>query len=161
MLTEVYVRCRQWKLPSMPSHERKLYNPDDSENDLSRDIRATAMDGRRSMSSEVGVQRIWKQFRRFLLFLCFLLFSALLFSSSLLWISARYKWCRHGFLPPANGGGVSLCAGSAERSPLSCTDWLWDLWTHKIAYVEWLFHSLFPFLLFSYMLALAVQEVCT
>jgi len=24
-----------------------------------------------------------------------------LFSSSLLWISARYKWCRHGFLPPS------------------------------------------------------------
>ena len=35
------------------------------------------MDGPWSMSSEVAVRRIWKQFRRFLLFLCFLLFSSL------------------------------------------------------------------------------------
>ena len=68
-----------------------------------------------------------------------------LFSSSLLWISARYKWRRHGFSPPATGGGVSPCAGSAERSPFSCTDRLWDLWVRTIAYVGWLFHSLFPF----------------
>jgi len=58
-----------------------------------------------------------------------------LVSSSLLWISARYKWCRHEFLPPANGGGVSLCTGSAERSPLGCTDRLWDLLVRTIAYV--------------------------
>jgi len=36
------------------------------------------MDGRWSMSSEVAVRRLWKQFRRFFLFLCFLLFSSLL-----------------------------------------------------------------------------------
>jgi len=76
-----------------------------------------------------------------------------LFCSALLWISARYKWHRHGFLPPANGGGVSLCTGSAERSPLSCIDRLWDLWVHTIAYVGWMvsfFVSLFfPFLLYG------------
>jgi len=43
------------------------------------------------------------------------------------------------------GDGVSPCTGSAERSPLSCTDRLWDLWVHTIAYVGCLFHSLFPF----------------
>jgi hypothetical protein len=44
----------------------------------------------------------------------------LLFSSY--WISARYKWRRHGFLPPTTGGGVSPCAGSTERLPLSGTN---------------------------------------
>jgi len=133
------------------SRAEALYHRDDSDTDLRRDIRATGMDGRWSMSLEVAVRRIWKQFRRFLLFLCFLLFSSLLFSSFLLWISARYKWRRHGFLPPANGGGVSPCTGSTERSPLSCTDRLWDLWVRTIAYVERLFdYSLsFPFIPFS------------
>jgi hypothetical protein len=83
------------------------------------------------------------------------LFASLLFSSLLFiysyWISAQYKWRRHGFLPPANGGGVSPCAGSAERLPLSYTDRLWDLWVRTIAYVERLFdYSLsFPFIAFS------------
>jgi len=60
------------------SRAKALYHPDDSDNDLSRDIRATGMDGHWGMSSEVAVPRIWKQFRRFLLFLCFLLFSSFL-----------------------------------------------------------------------------------
>jgi len=29
------------------------------------------------------------------------------------------------------------------------TDWLWDIWVLTIAYVGWLFDSLFPVLLFS------------
>ena len=33
----------------------------------------------------------------------------------ILWISGRYKWRRHGFLPPTAGGGVSPCTKSAER----------------------------------------------
>jgi len=77
-------------------------------------------------------------------------FVSLLFSSSQLWISAQYKWRRHGFLPSADGGGASLCAGFAERSPLSCPDRLWDSWVCTIAYVGWLLHSFFPCLLFSY-----------
>jgi len=35
----------------------------------------------------------------------------------------------------SSGGGFSPCARSAERSPLSCTDQLWDMWDHTIAYV--------------------------
>jgi len=31
-----------------------------------------------------------------------------LFSSSLLWISARYKWRRHGFLPPPDHSQVEV-----------------------------------------------------
>jgi hypothetical protein len=38
-----------------------------------------------------------------------------------------------------------MCAGSAERSPLSSTDRLWDLWVRTIAYARRLLHSLFPF----------------
>jgi len=82
-----------------------------------------------------------------------------LFSSSLLWISARYKWRRHGFLPPANGGGVSPCTGSAKRSPLSCTTRLWHLWVRTIAYVGWLFHSLFAFPFLFSCTVYAAQEV--
>jgi hypothetical protein len=62
------------------SRAEALYHPDDSDNDLRRDIRATGTDGQWSTSSEVAVRRIWKEFRRFLLFLCFLLFFALYFS---------------------------------------------------------------------------------
>jgi len=90
-------------------------------------------------------------------FRCFLVS---LFSSSLLWISARYKWRRHGCLPPVNGCGVSPCAGSAERSPVSCTDRLWDLWVRTIAHVGWLFHSLFPFPFLFSCTVYAAQEVC-
>jgi len=54
-----------------------LCHPDDSDNNLRRDIRATGMDSQWRISSEVAVRRIWKQFRRFLLSLCFLLFSSL------------------------------------------------------------------------------------
>jgi len=32
-----------------------------------------------------------------------------------LWISGRYKWRQHGFLPPTTGGGVSPCTESAVR----------------------------------------------
>ena len=53
-------------------------------------------------------------------------------------------------LSPTNGGDVSLWAESAESSPLSCTNRMWDLWVHTIAYVESLFHSLFPFPFFLF-----------
>jgi len=45
----------------------------------------------------------------------------------------------------SSGGGVSTCAESAERLPLSCTKRLWNLWVCTIAYLGWLIHSLFPF----------------
>ena len=58
-----------------------LFHPHDSENDLHRDLQTTGMDGWWSMSLKVVVRRIWKWFRRFLLFLCFFLFSSLFISS--------------------------------------------------------------------------------
>jgi len=79
-------------------------------------------------------------------FRCFLVS---LFSSSLLWITARYKWRWHWFLPSTNGGAVAPCARSAQRSPLSCSDRWWDLWVLTIAYVGWLFLRSSLFLSFS------------
>ena len=35
-------------------------------------------------------------------------FSSLLFTSLLLWISAQYKWHRHGFLPPPETSQVEV-----------------------------------------------------
>jgi hypothetical protein len=87
MITQGYVRCRQRKLPLIPSHEGKLSHPDDSENDPCGDIRATSMYGRWSMGLEVEIWR-WDHVG------CFY---DSLFSSPLLWISAQYKWRRHGF----------------------------------------------------------------
>ena len=78
-------------------------------------------------------------------------FSSLYFSSY--WISAWYKWHRNGFLPPATGGGVFPCTRSAQRSPLSGTNWLRDLWSHTRVYE---LRSSF-FLLFIYA---AAQKVC-
>jgi hypothetical protein len=37
MITNGYERCRQRKLPTMPTDERKLYHPDDSDKDLRHD----------------------------------------------------------------------------------------------------------------------------
>jgi len=66
----------------------------------------------------------WVRKSRYGVGITFGCFLVSLFSSFLLWITAQYKWCRHGFLPPASGGGVSPCTGSAERSLLSFTDQL-------------------------------------
>ena len=145
-----YDRCRQRKLPSMPSHEQKLHHPDNSDNDLRRDIQATGM-------MVVGG---WVRKLRYGDGITFGCFVVSLFSSSLLWITAQYKWHQRGFLPPANAGGVSPCTGSAERLPLSCTDRLWDLWVRTVAYVGWLFHSLFPFRFLFSGTVYAAQEVC-
>jgi hypothetical protein len=68
------------RLQLMPAAEA-LYHLDDSDNNLRRDIRALGLDGRSSMSLEVAVRMIWKQFRCFLLFLCLLHFSALFITS--------------------------------------------------------------------------------
>jgi len=91
-----YDRCRQPNLASMPSHERKL----------STTLRIPTM-----TYAEIYELRVWmvigervRKLRyggrdQFWMFSCF----SLLFFSSL-WIWARYKWRRHGFLPPTNGG---------------------------------------------------------
>jgi len=123
MITDGNERCRQRKLPSMPSHERKLYHPDDSDQEPRRDINHECGTGwhigcRMSLGVEIrrnwdprlgsggngaiefrnsGREEKWSIERSFLLFL---LFSSLLHTSLLHWISAWYKWRRHGFLPP-------------------------------------------------------------
>jgi len=106
MITDGYERCQQRMLPVMPSHERKLYHCDDSDKTYA-EIRATGM----------IVNGTWAKKSRYGDEVNLDVFYCLFLSSSLLWISARYKWRRHGFLSPATGGGVSLYAGSAEMSP--------------------------------------------
>jgi hypothetical protein len=111
----------------MPNHERKLYHPDDSDNDPRRDIRAAGMDGRWSMGSEVEIWRTGS------------LLDVILFLSSLLWISARYKWRRHGFYHlriSVNGRWSFPVRRICRKVTLSGTDRLWDLWVRTIAYVE-------------------------
>ena len=44
----------------------------------------------------------------------------------------------------SSGGGVSPCAGSAERLPYG-TDRLWDLWVRTFAYAEQLFDCFLAF----------------
>ena len=94
------------------------------------------------MGSQVVRWRIWKQFRSFRFVA---LYDSLLFSSSCVWISARFKWRWHTFLPTADGHGVYPFARSTRKSPLNCTHLLWDLWVRKIAWLGWSLHSLLRF----------------
>ena len=113
------------------SRAEALYHRDDSDNDLRRDIRATGMDGRWSMSLEVAVRRIWKQFGRFLLVL--VSFSSLLFISSLdlgpvQMASARvFTTCQWRWSFPVRRIRRKVAIERADR--------LWDLWVRTIAYV--------------------------
>jgi len=96
-------------------------HPDDSDNDLRRDIRAMGMDGRRSMGLEVEIWRTGSLLDGFV-FLCSLSF---FFGSR-----PGTNGVGMGFYHLRNkssGDGFSPCAGSAEESPLSCTNRLWDL----------------------------------
>jgi len=96
-------------------------HPGDSDNDLRRDIRATGVDGRRSIGLEVEMWRMGS------------LLDVLLFLSALLlFFGSRpsTNGVGTGFYhlrSQSSGGGFSPCAGSAERSPLSSTDQLWGL----------------------------------
>jgi len=54
-------------------------------------------------------------------------------------------------------GGGFLSTRSAERSPLSCTDRLWDIWVHMIAYVE----RLFDCFLFISFLSFSCTGLCS
>jgi len=75
IITDGYERCRQRKLPLMPSHEQKLNHSDDSDKDLHRDT-SYGNDGRWSMGSKVN---IWGQDH----FWIYTYFSPHLFFSSL------------------------------------------------------------------------------
>jgi len=82
---------RQQKLPSIRGHERKLSTTlMDSDDDLRRDTNYGS-DGHWSMVMK------WRSGGRD----HFWMFLVSLFSPSLLWISARYKWRQHGFKPPS------------------------------------------------------------
>jgi len=50
-------------------------------------------------------------------FLLFLLFSSLLHTLLLHWISAQYKWRRHGFLPPPDHSQVEVGFPRAPDPP--------------------------------------------
>jgi len=63
-------------------------------------------------------------------------------------ISARYTWHRHGFFLRTNECGISLGHQICREIAIECTNRLRDLWVRTIAYVESLFHCLFPFPLF-------------
>jgi hypothetical protein len=92
------------------------------------------------------------------IFYCTLFLHFLLFPFDC--ILALQKWRRDEFLPPTNGGGGCPFAHSAERStlslPIGCvTDGFILLCTSDDCFI-----LCFSFLVFSYTLALAVQEVC-
>jgi hypothetical protein len=84
-------------------------------------------------------------------------FSSLYFSSfSSYWISARYKWRRHGFLPPTTGGGVSPCTGSPRGHLMRCQSAAGFMKPYE-GVRAWIFTS---FLLFS-CTGMAAQGVCS
>jgi len=94
---------------------------DDSDDDLRRDVRATGMDGRRSMGLDVEIWRTGSLLDVFLWLSSLLLFFGSRPSTN--GVGTGFYHLRS----QSSGGGFSQGAGSAERSPLSCTDRLWDL----------------------------------
>jgi hypothetical protein len=137
----------------MPSHRQKLYYIDDCDNDPSQDIQATCVDGRWNMTGEV---EIWSTES---------LLDVFLFLSSLLWISARYKSQLHGSYHlriSVNGSWSFPFRHIRGKVTLCGTDPLWDLLVCMIAYAEWLFDCLLPFVSISTLgRDDAGQEVCT
>jgi len=113
--------------------------PADSDDDPQRDIRATGMDSRLGYEFGSGGAEDREAVQ---MFPFVSLFPSLLFSYLIL---AHSKWCRHGFSWLANCGGVAVCAEYTERLSLSYSNRLWYFWSCMIAYIEWLFLSLFPF----------------
>jgi len=105
----------------------------------------------------VGGVWVWKsRYGDGITFGCFLVS---LFSSSLLWISARYKWRRHGIyhLRISVNGRWSFPVRQIDRKvTLLGTDRLWDLWVRTIAYVE----RLFDWFLFISFLSYSCTGLC-
>jgi len=60
-------------------------------------ITSARFDGRMPDIPEV---EIWRTVSLWMFLLSLFFSSVYFFTSLLLWISARYKWCQHGFLPP-------------------------------------------------------------
>jgi len=163
----------EWKLPTMPTHERTLYHPDEVwQWSMLRYLSYKCGTGWQvgcSMSSAVEIRHNWgprlgrggngsMQSRnsgfeeRYQLGIPVFCFSPLFYSlpdtSLFLWISARYKWCQHEFyhLRISVNGMWSVALRQMRRKVgMSCTHPMWNIWVQITAYVEWLFHSLFAF----------------
>jgi hypothetical protein len=123
----------------MPSHERKLYHPDEFRQSPTPRYSSYGY----GWSVEYGLGS--GDMEDGITFGCFLFLSSLL-----LFFGSRP--CTNGvgtgfyhLRSQSSGGGFSPCARSAEWSPLSCSDRLWDFWVPTIAYVGRMFRSLFPF----------------
>ena len=124
--------------PSMPPSQDKAHTMigdfteitvSNSDNDLHL-VRVTSArsDGRMPDIPEV---EIWRTVSLWMFLL------SLLFTSLLLWISAQYKWRRHGFLPPPETSQVEVEFPRAPNPPRGCswsTDRLWDLLSRAEAY---------------------------
>ena len=87
-------------------------------------------------------------------FLLFLLFSSLLHTLLLLWISAQYKWRRHGFYHlriQVNGRWSFPVHRIRRKVTLSGHKRYRDFWVCTSTYAAWLFNAFlsFPFLLYG------------
>lgn len=134
MVTEGYQKCRLWKLYSMPCHLRKLHHPANSNSELHHDCQQLRMMAIwawvRTLSHGEMITFGW----------CVV---SLHFASSLAGTVTLFKWHHRSISQPATGGWGSQCASSAERSPLSGINSVWDLWVCTIAYIGALHHSMF------------------
>ena len=106
----------------------------DSDNDLQL-VRVTGarLDGQMPDIPEV---EIWRTVSRWIFILSVLL------TSSLLWISAQYKWCQHWLFPPPEIGEVEVkcpCAPYPLDVGLGGTVLFWDLWVCTFVYIERIF----------------------
>jgi len=143
------------KPPSMPPSQAEPHTMiwdfteitmSNSDNDLHlvRD-RSARLDGRMPGIPQVEIWRtvfVW-------MFLLSLVCSSLYFftSSDLGPVQILSAWV---FTTPgdkSSGGGVSPCAGSAQRPPYDTDRLRWDIWVHMFAYVELLFDCCHSFLL--------------
>jgi len=142
-----YDWCRQRKLPSMTSHERKLYQPDDSDDGLRQDMRY-GNDGHWCM-----VQK-WRYGWRdhFWMFSCW---SRVFFSSLDL---GPVQMAFAQVSPPTNGGGVTPCGGSPDRLPSAVLIGRGTYCSYE--YVRGMFVWLFPSFPFLVRVA-AAQGVCS
>jgi len=166
-----YAQWRWLKLPSMPSYERKLYHPDDSDQNQAMIWTTSAvLDGtldagwvwewrngglevRDSGAEEIGQFCFRTRDRRksnqlSVPFFCF--FSSLLFFILHYFIASRpgTKGVGTGFyhLRMAAKWGCSFHVRWIHRTvTLSRTDRSRDLWDHTMSCAAWLFNSVFPF----------------
>ena len=142
-----YDWCRQRKLPSIPSHERKLYHPDKFQQwptpRYTNYKCGTGWHVGCCMSSGVEIRRNWGprlktggngsiEFRnsgldvRYQLGVRFFGIFSPLHTSLLLWISGQYKWRRHRSLPPADHSQIEVEFPRALNPPKGHPERYWS-----------------------------------